>query len=282
MAELLPSWIDDELATLNLGDERLDQRQKRLLHRLADQLSLSIPAACGGRVETQAAYRFFAHPAATEQTVPAPHVDATTRRMAEYPVVLVPQDTTELDFTRPVERVRGAGPLNWEQRIGFFQHVELAVTPERLPLGIVAVTTWGRDPEDHRKADRRKQMPIEQKESYRWMQGYRRACAVAQQVPSTQIISISDREGDIYECFVEAAEASDPRADWIIRACQDRSLPERSEETQEFDKLWETAAATVPLGRLRVRLPRSGRGPAREATLTMRAARVDLRPPQRV
>lgn len=278
----MATWIDEELATLDLGDDLLNRRQKSVLRRFADRPRASIPGACRGWAETQGAYRFFSHPRVTAEAVLQPHCDATIRRIEEHPVVLLPQDTTELDFTRPQKRVQGAGPLNWEQRIGFFQHVQLAVTPERLALGVVAVTTWGRDPEDHRKADRRKQMPIEQKESYRWMQGYRRACAVAQQVPSTQIISISDREGDIYECFVEAAEASGPRADWIIRACQDRSLPERSEETQEFDKLWETVAATVPLGRLRVRLPRSGRGPAREATLTMRAARVDLRPPQRV
>jgi hypothetical protein len=138
------------------------------------------------------------------------------------------------------------------------QHVQLAVTPERLPLGVIAATTWGRDPEDPRKAERRKQMPFEQKESYRWLQGYRQACVVAEQVPGTQIVAISDREGDIYECFVAAAEVSGPRADWIIRASQDRSLSERSEATQEFPKLRATVAARTALGRLRLRLPRSG------------------------
>src|SRR5512142_2555920 len=204
----MATWIDQELATLDLGDDLLNQRQKRVLERLAARPSVRLPAACQGWTETQGAYRFFNHPRVTAEAVLQPHRDATIRRMAEHPVALLVQDTTELDFIRPQRRVQGAGPLNWEERIGFFQHVQLAVTPERLALGVVAVTTWGRDPEDHRETDRRKQMPIEQKESYRWMQGYRRACAVAQQVPSTQIISISDREGDIYECFVEAAEAS--------------------------------------------------------------------------
>src|SRR5512142_3216550 len=214
----MATWIDEELATLDLGDDLLNRRQKSVRRRFADRPRASIPGACRGWAETQGAYRFFSHPRVTAEAVLQPHCDATIRRIEEHPVVLLPQDTTELDFTRPQKRIQGAGPLNWERRIGFFQHVQLAVTPERLPLGVVAVTTWGRDPEDHRKTDRRKQMPIEQKESYRLMQGYRRACAVAQQVPSTQIISISDREGDIYECFVEAAEASGPRADWIIRA----------------------------------------------------------------
>jgi hypothetical protein len=278
----MATWIDEELATLDLGDDLLNQRQKRVLERLAARPSVSLPAACQGWTETQGAYRFFNHPRVTAEAVLQPHRDATIRRMAEHPVALLVQDTTELDFTRPQRRVQGAGPLNWEERIGFFQHVQLAVTPERLALGVVAATTWGRDPEDYQRNGRRKREPIEQKESYRWLQGYRQACAVAEQLPTTQVISVSDREGDIYECFVEAAEASGPRVDWIIRACQDRSLPERSEETQQFAKLRETVAATAALGRLQVRLPRSGRGPAREATLTVRSARVELKPPYRV
>jgi hypothetical protein len=276
------TWIDDELQTLDLDDERLDRRQKRLLERFASQPQASIPGACGGWAETQAAYRLFAHPRVTAESVLQPHRDATVRRMATHPVVLLPQDTTELDLTRPRKQVHGAGPMNWEQRRGFFQHVQLAVTPERLTLGVIAAETWGRDPQDYQKNGRRKTQPIENKESYRWLQGYRRACALTAEVPGTQIISLSDREGDIYECFV-AGEAGEngSRADWIIRACQDRSLPERAEGASVYLKLRATVAATSPLGRLHVQVPRSGRNRAREAVLTVRSAQVVLKPPYR-
>jgi hypothetical protein len=100
--------------------------------------------------------------------------------------------------------VAGAGPLSDEQRTGFFPHVPLAVTPERLPLGVIDAMTWGRDPEDDQKNDPRQTKPIEEQESSRWLWGDRQACAVAAAVPGTPILSISDREGDIYECFVEA------------------------------------------------------------------------------
>ena len=281
MAELLPAWIDDELATLNLGDERLDQRQKLILHRFADKPSPSIPGACRGWAETKGAYRFFAHPRVTAEEVIHPHREATLARIPEHPVVLLPQDTTELDFSRPKKPVKGAGPLSYQERTGFFQHVQLAVTPERLPLGVVDVISWGRDPEDYQKNDRRKQKPIEEKESYRWLLGYRRACAVAAAVPGTQIISISDREGDIYECFVEARTIAGPRADWIIRACQDRSTPQKSAEDETYVKLRETVAAQAPLGRLKIQVPRSADGPARQATVTVRSATVELKPPDR-
>jgi hypothetical protein len=277
----MPDWIDEEFRTLDLQDDRLQRRQKAILERFAARPSASIPGACGGWAETNAAYRFFAHPRVTAAAVLRPHRDATIARIAEHPVVLIPQDTTELDFTRPKEPVRGAGPLSYEERTGFFQHVQLAVTPERLPLGVIDAATWGRDPEDYRKNGRRKRKPIEAKESHRWLLGYRRACAVAEAVPTTQVISISDREGDIYECFVEARSAGGRRADWIIRACQDRSTPEPEGSGETFVKLRRTVAAKAPLGRLKIQVPRSDRGPAREATVTVRSASVGLKPPHR-
>src|SRR5262249_46313794 len=106
---------------------------------------------------------------------------------------------------------------------------------------------------------RRKREPIERKESYRWLEGYRRACAVAAAVPGTRIVSISDREGDIYECLAEAQTIAGPRAEWIIRSCQDRSTTtERSDEGHTFVKLRETVAARPVLGRLAGQAPRRG------------------------
>jgi hypothetical protein len=278
----MPQWIDEELAGLDLGDDRLHQRQKLILDRFFAKPSASIPGACRGWAETNAAYRFFAHPRVTPEEVLRPHSEATLARIAEHPVVLLPQDTTELDFSRPKKPVRGSGPLSYEERTGFFQHLQLALTPERLPLGVIDAPTWGRDPEDYSTNDQRKKRPIEEKESYRWLLGYRRACAVAAAVPGTRIISISDREGDIYECFVEAQTIEGPRADWIIRACQDRSTPQKSAADETFIKLRQVVAARARLGQLKLQVPRSADGPAREATVTVRSATVPLKPPARV
>jgi hypothetical protein len=277
----MSDWIDEELATLDLGDDKLHRRQKLILDRFAAKPAASIPGACRGWAETQGGYRFFAHPRATAEEVLRPHSDSTLARIAEHPVVLLPQDTTELDFTHPKKPVAGSGPLNWEQRTGFFQHVQLAVTPERLPLGVIDSETWGRDPDDHGKHVRRKAEPIEAKESYRWLEGYRRACAVAAAVPGTRIVSISDREGDIYECLAEAQTIEGRRADWIIRSCQDRSTTTPSGQGATFVKLRQTVAARPVLGRLTVQVPRSGDRPAREATVTVRSASVELKPPYR-
>ncbi len=70
-------------------------------------------------------------------------------------------------------------------------------------------------------------LPMEEKESFRWLTGYRLACQLAAECPQTRIVSIADREADIDDIFVEAQQQTGPRADDIIRAQEDRSTLER-------------------------------------------------------
>lgn len=281
----MQSWIEEELRTVDLPDKRLNGRFRLLLERLSSKPTLSIPAACKGWTETQGAYRFFSNQRVTHGQVLQPHYDATLERIRQQPVVLIPQDTTELELTRAQEKI--GGPLGDEQHWGLHDHVALAITPERLVLGVVHSFPWARDPEDFHKRKEARHKPIEEKESYRWLEGYRRACAIAAECPQTQIVCLSDSEGDIYECFAAAANSEGPKAEWIVRACQDRAL---TDETA--GKLTETVAACPILGTLQIAV--SGRPAqshdgskrrqarsARTATATVQACRVTLQPPWR-
>ena len=206
---MLP-WLDDELRTADLPDTRLTRRFAVLLEQFSAQPTYSIPTACGGWAETLAAYRFFDNPRLTPGQLLQPHDDATLRRIAAQPVVLLAQDTTEIAPERPREKV--GGPLDSPKRWGFHTHVMLALTPERLTLGVVHQHNWARDPAPKPAGDPRYRT-IEQKESYRWREGYRRACAVAAAAPGTRVVCLSDSEGDIFECFHEAAFGDGPKAD---------------------------------------------------------------------
>ncbi|MBI3778671.1 MAG: transposase, partial [Gammaproteobacteria bacterium] len=215
-------WIAQELASSDLGDQRLDRRYALLLDRLSQRPNLSIPAACQGWDETLAAYRFFDNDRVTPDKRLLPHRDAALKRIAAQSLVLLAQDTTELELTRRQEQV--GGPLRDQQHFGLHVHPLWAMTPEGVPLGVLAAEIWARDAADFHQRSQRQHQPIEQKESYRWLVGYRQACALAEQVPGTQVVCLSDSEGDIYECFVEAASAGGRKADWVVRACQDRRL----------------------------------------------------------
>jgi hypothetical protein len=278
-------WIEQESRTVRLADERLNSRYRVLLDRLSGKPTLSIPAACDGWAETQAAYRFFDNDRITPEQLLRPHYDATLERMRQHPVVLVAQDTTEFDLTRAQEKI--GGPLGDERHWGLHDHVALAVTPQRLALGVVHQFTWARDPEDFHKRGEARSKPIEAKESYRWLEGYRRACAVAGQCPRTRVVCLSDSEGDIYECLAAAGSVEGPKAEWIVRACQDRSLA-----GEAGGKLLAHVASGPVLGTLKIDVSmrparshdgskrRQARG-ARTAMATVRSRRVTLQAPWR-
>jgi hypothetical protein len=277
-------WVAEELAGVDLGDERLNKRCKRILERLAADPQASINGACRGWNETHAAYQFFSHEAVDEHQILAPHRQATLERMKSSSVVLLVQDTTELDYTRIKRKLIDAGPLDKQYRRGFYNHLQVAFTPQRLCLGVVSMRLWARDDETFDTCKQRKHTPIEEKESYRWLEGYRSACQVAEELPQTQIVSISDREGDIYECFLEARQPGPPRrADWIIRASANRNLPERDTEAGDacYAKLFDAIAQAPVLGTRIVRVPRTAKHKARKAKVTLRAQGIRLKPPYR-
>lgn len=96
------------------------------------------------------------------------------------------------------------------------------------------------------------------------------------------MVSVADREGDIYEIFVAWQQAAEQgkAASWVIRACQDRRLTSK-EPGRRFQKMWAQAPASPLLGEITFHLPRKGKRAAREVTQTLHACHVELKPPQR-
>ena len=81
-------------------------------------------------------------------------------------VVLHIQDTTELDYSRK-KSLAGTGPLSEQSRQGFFAHNEYVVQARKdYRWGCGTVDIHARNPEEHGAAQLRKQLPIEEKESY--------------------------------------------------------------------------------------------------------------------
>lgn len=222
---MLAPWAIEEMKTAKLKDKRLNKRLTRILSAFAERPTASIPAACGGKLETDAAYHFFDNRKVTFKDVLQPHVEATQRRIAEQKVTLFVQDTTELDVTRPEQQVVGAGPMDSISRRGAYLHLMEAFTPDGTPLGAVWADAWMRDDEyfskpQKEKRKRRKALPIEEKESFRWLEGLRSAREVAEKLPQVQCICIGDSESDIYHLFAEPRGPSEVH--WLIRACQER------------------------------------------------------------
>ena len=267
-----------ELEGIDLGDNRLNERSSRILEALAADPGASVNSACGGWGETMAAYRFFKNSAVEPDHILAPHLEATKRRISEEPVVLIAQDTTELDFSR--HPARDAGCLNKVDRFGFYDHTHLAVTPQRLCLGVVGAEQFDRTPESLGKAQERRNLPIEEKESLRWLSGYRLASELARDCADTRIVSVGDRESDIYDIFLEVEKQPTP-ADFVIRAMKERSTPEREPDAGPavYRKMHDEVSASPVRGERMVHLPQTPKRKAREAKLEIRAMRITVKPP---
>lgn len=297
-------WGQAEMDGLELGDERLNRRAVKVLEALGNHPTASIPGACGGYAETAGAYRLIENPKVTLEGVLDPHVAATRRRLAEQPTVIVPQDTTEIDLTRPEQQVVGAGPLDGGSRRGVLLHSVVAFTPDGTPMGTLHVEAVNRPdrPADEKPASkaqaarRRKQTPIEQKESYRWIRSLRIVQEEAQRAPQTHVVHVADSEADIFEWLAEAG-GGPGNFDWIVRACQDRALADGGanspENSEVLARLGEQLAAQPVLYRHAVDVrgrsakvaceDRGRRQPrqSRQAHVEVRAARVTLRAPWR-
>jgi hypothetical protein len=242
------------------------------------------------------AYRFFANAKTTYDNTHHSHTQATLQRVREQKTVICSQDTSELDLTRPNQPVEGTGPLGEGPRRGLFLHRLEALTPNGTPLGRVWSKVWARPPEPEQpltpkqKRTKRKDAPIEQKESFRWLEGFRHTRALAQQCPGVTCVCVADSEADIYELFVEDRGAANP-IHFVIRLCQERSLitvadhdAQRIRNGVEATAVLFTKSITVGARQAKVacedRARRSARV-AREARVDVRAASVTLDPPYR-
>ena len=95
-------WAQEEMATAQLNDKRLNQRLTQILSDLGDRPTASIPAACGEPTEMTGAYRFFDNAKVTPAAVLEPHFAATQQRLAEEPVVLLGPQARYIAFGNPL------------------------------------------------------------------------------------------------------------------------------------------------------------------------------------
>jgi len=278
-------WAATEMQTASLGDERLNKRLVSLLNALGNNPQASIPVACGGWAETKAAYRFFDNDHVNADKILAPHRAATIERIKQQNTVLLIQDTTTLNFSGQHKRT-DTGPLNHDKHRGILLHPTIAVTPDRLCLGVIDTYHWAREElhrwENREEKNRKNHMiPIEEKESYKWLLSYRKAQEVAALAPSTKVVTVADREGDLYDLYHEAYISEQPSsAYWLIRAMANRRLLDANENLESV-KLIETVKSTQPIGIIEFELPARNKSERRQVKQAIYIKKVRLSPPDR-
>lgn len=274
-AGVAQDWAEEELGEVDLGDRRLNKRLVSIAQAFYARPQANIPQACQTRGETKAAYRFMDHPETSLEMILEPHYEATVARMRREAVILAVQDTTSLNYTAH-PATENLGPIGYrkDRGMGLVLHNTMAFNREGTPLGLLDVQCWARDGADFGKKKRRHSLAIEEKESYKWLVSFRKVAEAQKQCPQSMVVSVGDREADIYELFELAlSDPSGPKL--LIRAEQDRLLAEGQ------GHLWEKMAQQEVAGIQEIRVPRQKNRPARVARLEVRFGEVTLKPPQR-
>ena len=187
-------------------------------------------------------------------------------RVAEAVVgrhVLAIQDTSEINYEAKRARKHGLGTVGNGSDVGLFVHPLLAVdAASGHCFGLADVQVWRRF---KRKAANYRELPIEEKESYRWLKGPHRAkWALAK---AAMVTVIDDREGDIYEKW---ARLPNRRTQLLTRACRDRAVASGG-------GLFASMAALREQHRFKLDLPaRPGKRQARQVCLSVRFGRVRI------
>ncbi len=267
-------WAEEEFGTAEFGDERLRKRLCIIARDFFAHPEASIPDACGSLAKSKAAYRFMTHERVSLDAVLRPHVEQTIGRVAAERLIFAVQDTSTLNYSAHPE-TGGLGPINTraDGAIGLHLHCLMAYTESGTPKGLLGVQCWAREPESWGSTKGRKETPLEEKESYKWMKGYAQAELAQARCPDTRILAMGDRESDMYELFAEA-QAKPQGPGLVIRA-------ERSRKRQaELGPLWEVVPNAPVAGEREIRIPRRGARKARVARLVVRFARVVLQPPK--
>ncbi len=267
-------WAIHEFAHAKLPDQRHHRRLQIMATAFAQKPTAPIPQACPNLSEAKGAYRFLENDRITPMSIRQAHHEATLERARAHPVVLAVQDTTTLNYsTHP--KTEGLGPLGSHspKTVGLLLHSTLAITPAGQPLGFLHNAVCVR--RGRGLAATRHKRKLAQKESHKWIESLAACQALAPRCPKTRLVNITDREGDLYDLFVQAASApSESKVDLLVRARHDRKLADQDRT------LWEEVGRQPVAATMTVLVGRRGDQPSRMAKLNLRFCCVHLKPPK--
>lgn len=264
-------WAEQQFGAAQLGDPRRTRRLVRLAIQMAGNSSGSIPQQAGGAADMKAAYRLFAAADVTPAAILRPHLEQTRVRAGSLAQVFLVQDTAQLNFTTH-GRCEGLGPIGAGGGLrGLHQQNVLAIDPAtQHPLGLMYQRHHRRPtrPAGHRR-DRaaRRRVPLEERESYWWVQAIR---SIGSPPAGVRWVHVGDRGEDIFGVYAEARRQG---ADWLIRAAGDRRIQTPAGQTRLMSHV--RSLPSIATRRLDVRTPG---GRTRPAELQVAAGCVTLPP----
>lgn len=217
-------WAQHTFGEVKLKDQRRTERAVQVAEALAREPGASLPRQLGQRKEVQAAYRFLQNHQVSYEALLRPHLEQTRAAYEPLAVVLLIQDTTELDY-QAHRKTSGLGPIGNGRHQGFLLQTVLAVEAQTGDLlGIAQQEPFVRQPAP--KGERYSERVKRERESQVWERAVRAIGAPGD--PEQQVwVHVGDRYSDIYPLFLECRKQ---QTHFVIRAAQDRCVDVRVQE----------------------------------------------------
>jgi hypothetical protein len=217
------SWAERTFGSVQLHDLRRTRRAVKAATDLAENPLGSLPAQMHTWKETKALYRLLDEPDVTFAALMQPHLQETRQQAQSSAVVLLVQDTTDIDLSHRY-KISGVGQIGNERGRGFFVQTVLAVRQEsREVLGCMAQEPFVRipAPQGEQRYQRRKR---EERETDVWM---RQVQTIGTPAPGSMWVHVGDRGADMFP-FFQACQAT--QTHFLVRAGKSRRVQESEEE----------------------------------------------------
>jgi Transposase DNA-binding/Transposase DDE domain len=217
------SWAERTFGGVQLHDLRRTSRAVKAASNLAENPLGSLPAQMHTWKETKALYRLLDEPDVTFAALMQPHLQQTREQATSAPVVLLVQDTTDIDLSHR-RKISGVGQIGNERGRGFFVQTVLAVRPAtREVLGCMAQEPFVRipAPQGEQRYQRRQR---QERETDVWM---RQVQAIGTPESASLWVHVGDRGADMFP-FFQACRST--QTHFLVRAAQNRRVQESEDE----------------------------------------------------
>jgi len=218
---------------LDLGDKRRNDRFISIINNITNQPGSSIPKQNETWYDTKATYEFFKNESVSLSELEKAISSYGISQIKGKEQVLIAHDFCFISYTDL--DAEGLGYLADKDGRGIITFNSIAITENGIPLSLLYQQSFTRPIEELGKAQNRKKIAFEDKESYHWYKGI---TSINEQLgKDIRKIHIADREADIYELFFSAY---DTNTDLLIRAIHNRRI-------EGGDVLWDSVAEQTPV-----------------------------------
>jgi hypothetical protein len=217
------SWAERTFGRVQLHDMRRTRRTVQIARQLAENPQGSLPAQMQTWKDCKAMYRLLDEPEVTFAALIDPHLQQTQTQATSSAVVLLVQDTTDIDLSHR-RKISGVGQIGNERGRGFFVQTVLAVRPQtREVLGCMAQEPFVRvpAPEGEQRSERRKR---DERETDVWMRQVR---TIGTPASESVWVHVGDRGADMFP-FFQACQGT--QTHFLVRAAQNRRVQQSEEE----------------------------------------------------